>query len=243
MLQEVNLDVKDFANFRRCLSALPDIDVIDVDIRGGVLRQKSTNKAIIFEMDLRPLISDCDIVISPLKSKLALLKGLSKGRVEITITDNDIYFSGRSAFRFTKPRLSYLLNNFMTSKELGFILKEENLVLQHIINRDTSRLMKVIADQFSTVDFQILFEDGTASITATTSAKADYSEIVSGIPLKKPIRGFSSVVTTPFLLDRDGDILFKLYSVDEDKFISKFTASIGKVALDVYYRSALISEP
>jgi hypothetical protein len=244
MEKEIKLEAKDFSNFLRCLSALKDI-CNDVDIRAGVLRQRPNDKASIFEMDLTPLISDCDIPISDLKGKLTLLKGLSKQEVQITITDDDIYFSGkRSTFKFANPNPSFMDNEFMSSEELSniFILREEDLVLEHVVTKEISDLMKVTSSQFKIVSFQIRFNGDTASITATTLDKKLHSEMEYGIPIKKPFKGFSNIVTTPFLLDHDRDILFKMYNFQENICVDKFTTTIGKIAVDVYCRSQLMEE-
>jgi hypothetical protein len=242
MIREVELSVKDFSNFTRCLSLLVDL-CTDADIRGGILRQMANGKQYIFEMDLRPLISDCDIPIENLKQQLPVLKGLLNQKVQITITvtDDHTYFSGLSTFSFKKPPLHYLDNKFMASEELGFVLEEDNLVLDHVIKSKISRMMKVTADQFNLFGYRLVFEDEIASITASTSVKTHHCEIESGIPLKKPLEGFLNLVREPFLIDRDGNILFKLYSIGEDRFIAKVTAAIGKVAIDVYCGGQLIA--
>ncbi len=242
MVQEVKLNVKDFSNFTRCLSLLVDL-CTDADIRGGILRQKADGLQFIVEMDLRPLVSDCHIPMENLKQQLPVLKGLLNQRVQITITvtDDQMYFSGLSTFSFKKLPLHYLNNNFMTSEELGFVLEEDNLVLEHVIKSNISRMMKVTADQFNIVGYRVVFEDEIASITASSSTKTHHCEIESGIPLKKPLEGVLNLVREPFLIDRDGDILFKLYSVGRDRFIAKITAAIGKVAIDVYCGSQLIA--
>jgi hypothetical protein len=217
----------------------------DVEIRGGVLRQRSSDKAVIIEMDLTPLISDCDICIDNLKKKLTLLKGLSKQAVQITITDDEIYFSGKpSTLKFKNPNPSFMGNKFISSEEFSkiFTVREEDLVLEHVVRKDISNFMKLTADQFGIVSFQVLFDGNVASVTASTTSKDEYSEIEYGIPLRKPLKGFLNIVTTPFLLDHDRDMLFKMYDLQDTLFISKFTASIGKIAVDVYGRSQLVEE-
>jgi len=242
---ETTLRARDFSNFIKCLSLLKDI-CNDVEIKGGVLRQRSNDHASIFEMDLSPLISGSDIVLPNLKSKLPMLNRLSKqGEVKITTTDNDISFSGqRSIIKFETPRLDYLDNSFMPSQDFAnlFTLREEDLLLEYAVNKETSDLMKVISSQFNTVSFQVFFEGNTASITASTSSKDQYSQIESGIPVKKPSQGFSNIITKPFLIDHDEDILCKMYNVQENIIIDKFMASVGKVNVNVYCRSQLIEE-
>ena len=244
MEKEITLKNHDFLNFLRCLSALKDL-FNDADIRGGVLRQKSNDNSVIVEMDLTPLISDSDLTLSDLKNKLPLLKGLPRHDVQLTITDDEVYFSGKpSTLKFKNPNPSFLDNKFISSEEFTniFILKEEDLLLEHVVKKDISAFMKVTAGQLNVASFQILFHGSVASITASTLKKDGCSEIESGIPTQKSLKCFSNVVNTPFLLDHDRNMLFKMYNVQETVCVSKFTSSIGKVALDVYGRSQLINE-
>jgi hypothetical protein len=244
MDKEITLTAKDFENFLRCLSVVKDI-CNDVDIRGGILRQRSTDKANIIEMDLTPLISDSDILLSNVKNKLTSLKGLSKQKVQITMTGDEVYFSGKpSTIKFKHPRRDFLDNKFMSSEEFSnlFTLREEDVVLEHVVKKDVSNFMKATVSQFNIVSFQIYFVGNVASITASTSSKEQYSEIEYGIPTKKPLKCYSNVVVTPFLLDRDGGMLFKMYNIQETICINKSTSSIGKVSVDVYTRSQLMEE-
>jgi hypothetical protein len=135
-------------------------------------------------------------------------------------------------------------NKFMSSEEFSnlFTLREEDLVLEHVVTKDITNFMKVTVAQFNIVSFQVHFDGNVASITASTSGKDQYSEIEYGIPTKKPLKGYSNVVITPFLLDRDGGMLFKMYNVQETICINKSTSSIGKIAVDVYGRCQLLEE-
>jgi hypothetical protein len=102
--------------------------------------------------------------------------------------------------------------------------------------------MKVTAGQLNVTSFQILFHGNVASIMASTLKKDGCSEIESGIPTQKFLKCFSNVVNTPFLLDHDRNMLFKMYNFQETACVSKFTSSIGKVVMDVYGRNQLINE-
>jgi hypothetical protein len=241
---EVTIHPNDFSNLIRCLSLLKD-KCNDVRICEGILRQRTNDKANVFEMDLTPLVSDCDIVLSNVKSKISMLKGLSGQKVKITSTDNNISFLGEpSMFKFDNPRLNFLDNKFMSSEELGkiFPLKEEDVVLEYYIGKETSRIMKVISSQFHIVSFNVCFEGDTASIIATATSKDHYARIEHGIPIKGPLKCFSNLVVTPFLLDHDGDTLLKMYNVQETVCINKFKTLVGKATVTVYGRSQLIEE-
>jgi len=244
MEKEITLTAKDFTNFLRCLSSVKDI-CNDVDIKGGVLRQRSNDKTAIIEMNLTPLISDSDISIRNVDGKLPNLKGLSKQNVQITITEDETYFSGkRSTFSFKNPNLDFMDNKFMSSEEFFniFTLREEDLVLEYLITKEISDLIKATSQQFKIVSFQIFFHGNVASITTSSKSKDEHFEIESGIPLKKPLDGFSNIVVKPFLLNHDRGMFFKMYNIEETIFINKFTASLGEVATDVYCRSQLIKE-
>ena len=241
---EVTIHPNDFSNLLRCLSLLNGI-CADVDIRKGILRQKSNDRANIFEADLTPLVSDCDIVMSGLKSKLPLLKGLSRQEVKITSTESDISFSGeRSTFQFTNSHPCSPHNEFISSEELAniFPLREEDVALEYSIDKETSKLMKVVSSQLKIVSFQVSFEGNTASIIATTTDTRQYSRIEYGIPIKAPMKCFSSLVVTPFIMDHDGDILLKMYNTQETVCVNKFKTLVGKITVVVYGRSQLIEE-
>lgn len=241
---EFTIHPNDFSNFLRCLSLLKD-DCNDVDIRGGILRQRTNYKENIIEMDLTPLVSDCDIVLSNLKQKLPLLKGLSGQEVNITSTDNNISFSGeRSIFKFENPRTDFLDNKFIPGQELVniFTLREEDVILEYAISKETSKLMKVIQTQFNIVSFQICFEGDNASIVSTTTSKDQYSRIEYGISVRRPLKCFANVVVTPFLIDHDGDILFKMYNVQETVCVNKFKTLVGKISVIFYGRSQFIEQ-
>lgn len=244
---ETTINPNDFSNLLRCLSLLKNSwgYCNDVEIRGGFLRQRTADRACIFEMDLTSLVSDCDIVMSDLKSKLPLLKELSKQEVKIISNDSGISFCGeRSTFQFASPRIDFLDNKFIPDQEMSkiFILKEEGLVLEYHIGSETSKLMKVITSQFKIASFQVSFEGNVGAIIATTTSKDQYSRIENGIPLKVPLRCFSSLVVTPFIIDHDGDILLKMYNVQETVCVNKFETLVGKTTVTVYGRSQLIEE-
>jgi hypothetical protein len=242
---KVTVHPKDFSNFLRSLALLTDI-CNDVQIQAGVLRQKSNYPANIFEMDLSPLIANADITISNFKQKLPMLKQLSQqGEVKIVTTDDNLCFLGkRSTLKFDNPRIDYLDNKFMPDEEFRnlFTLSDEILIVQYAFEKDTCQLMKVTSKQLNIVSFQMLFQGNTAEISATTTSKDQYSRIESGIPVKKPLQGYSNLVTTPFLIDHDDEILLRMYNIHDDIFINKFLMMVGKVHVNVYCRSQLLEE-
>jgi len=243
-MAEVNLDNTKFSDFLRVLSLLRDI-CNDCEVRGGILRQRSNDKANIFEMDLRPLISSADILISNLKQKLDLLRCFVGQEVKIEYNDQDVCFSDQfSVIKFVNPRLDFMDNKYISDEEFSriFTLREEDLLLDYEIQSTISERMKIIAQGFNIVSFQVLFEGDFSSIMATTTSKDQSARIVGDIPVNQTLNCFSNLVTTPFVIDHDQNMNLKMYNVQETVCVNKFAASIGNVNINIFSRSQLIEE-
>jgi len=238
---EAIIHANDFSNLLRCLSLLNCI-CANVDIKGGILRQKSDDEYSIIEMDLTSLVSDCDILIPDIKGKLPILKALSKQEIKISSSGSRISFSSvRSTLQFDNSHSNSPQHLFISSEELGkeFTLREEDAILEFSIKKETSTLIKVIASQFNLLGFQIFFEGNTASIIPTTTDRSQHFRIAHGIPIKAHMNCFSSVLARDLLIDHDGDILLRIYKVREPLCINQFNAFIGKVMVRVYGASKL----
>ena len=243
-MSEIVLDTTKFSDFLRVLSLLKDI-CNDCEIRGGFLRTRSNDKSTIFEMDLTPLISNSDIIISNLKQKLDLLKCFANQDVTIKTDDQDVYFSDQfSTIKFTSPRLDFIDNKYMPEEEFTriFTLRDEDLLLDYEIQNEISERMKIIQQGFNVVSFQVKFERDSASILATTTSKDQHAKIVTGILVNQTLNYLSNLVTTPFTLEHDGNMNLKMYNVQETVCVNKFTSTVGSVNVTVYGRSQLIEE-
>lgn len=243
-MAEVNLDNTKFSDFLRVLSLLKDI-CNDCEIRSGILRQRSNDKANIFEIDLTPLISSSDILISNLKQKLDLLKCFVGQEVKIEYNDQEVCFSDQlSVIKFVNPRLDFMDNKYISEEEFSriFTLRDEDLLLDYEIQSTISDRMKIIAQGFNIVSFQVLFEGDFSSILATTTSKDQSAKIVTGIPVNQSLSCFSNLVVTPFVIDHDQNMNLKMYNVQETICVNKFSATIGDVNINIFSRSQLIEE-
>jgi len=240
---EVSLDAEKFGSFLRTLSLFRDI-CNDVEIRSGMVRQRTNDKANIFEMDLSSLILDSDILISNLKQKLDLLKCFLGQEVKIVSNNNEVSFSDQySIIKFKNPRVDFIDNKFMSSEEFSsiFSLNEEDLLMDYEIAKTISERMKVIAQGFNIVSFQVFFEGDNASITASTSSKDQHAKIVSDIPINQTTNNtFSNLVVTPFVIDHDGSAVLKMYNISENMCVNKFVTAIGDVNINIFARSQLM---
>jgi len=241
---EVNLDNTKFSDFLRVLSLLRDI-CNDCEIRGGILRQRTNDKANIFEIDLTSLVSNADILVSNLKQKLDLLKCFVGQEVKIEYNDQEVCFSDQfSVIKFVNPRLDFMDNKYISDDEFSriFTLRDEDLLLDYEIQSTISERMKIIAQGFNIVSFQVLFEGDFSSIMATTTSKDQSAKIVSGIPVNQNFNCFSNLVVTPFVIDHDQNMNLKMYNVQETICVNKFSAAIGNVNINIFSRSQLIEE-
>jgi hypothetical protein len=244
IMAEIVLDNAKFSDFLRVLSLLKDI-CNDFEIRGGILRQRSNDKANIFEMDLTPLISNSDMLISNLKQKLDLLKCFIGQDVKIESNDQEVSFSDQfSVIKFVNPRLDFMDNKYIPIEEFEriFSLRDEDLLLDYEIQSTISERMKIIAQGFNIVSFQVIFEGDNASIVAATTSKDQHAKIVTGIPVNQTLNCFSNLVTTPFIVDHDSNMNLKMYNVQETVCVNRFSASIGDVNINIFSRSQLVEE-
>ena len=244
-MQQVLLDSESFSVFLRSLSMLNDI-CNDVDIRGGLIRQRTNDKFSIFEIDLNPIISDMDLPLSELKKKLDLLK-IFTDEVEITSEESSYSISDQyTSIRFEKCDLDYLDNKFIQEQELDqvFIRQEENIILSTEISKTVSDRIRIITQNFNVNMVHINIDGEEASITTKTQSKDQYAKLISNLISEKVMKATSNISNIPFIFDHDGDIEFKMYLSNEEGGIctNYFSTSIADVSINVYGRSTLMIE-
>ena len=233
-------------NFLRCLSILRDT-CIDADIKNGLIRQRSSDKTSIFEIDLSSLISDVNLPLSNLKQKLDLFKIFSDSSVQLDVTDETFSFKDeQSILSFKTPTTEYFPSEFISEEELTniFSLTEENLILEKELSKTITDRIKIVTQVFNTPTVQVRFSDGSASILARAQSKDQEAKFcdaeTNNIDVGNQI---TNIVTTPFLIDHDSDITFKMYSSDQPGVIfTKFSSNLGDVDINIYTRSAMIEE-
>ena len=247
-MQTVNLNSEQYLNFLRCVSSLRDI-CTDVDIRDGVIRQRSDDKFSVFEINLAPLIQNLNIPISDLKQKLDLFKIFTGSDQEVEITTDETFFSisdSASIIKFDNPDLDFMNNNFMNEDERDrvFVRNEENVVLATVVPTAISERIRVITSSFHVKSMQIEFSGDRASVTTRTQAKDQYARVLTNLVTERIMPScFSNLVFTPFIIDHDNDINLKMYLFDEENgiFVNSFKTSIVGIDLAVYGRSSLVT--
>lgn len=234
-------------NFLRCLSILRDI-CIDADIKGGLIRQRSSDKTSIFEIDLRSLITEVDLPLSNLKQKLDLFKIFAESSVQLNVFEQEFSFKDEySVLSFKTPTTEYFPSEFINEDEINniFTLVDDNLLIEKELSKVITDRIKIVTQVFNTPTVQVRFDGNVASILARAQSKDQEAQFCNNIETNNiDIENqTTNIVTTPFLVDHDTDIFLRLYSSSQPGVIfSKFSTRLGDVDINVYTRSAMIQD-
>lgn len=253
----LNLGEENYINFIRCLTNLKDI-CNDVDIKEGVIRQRSNDKTSVFEMNMNSVLrddsndtTDISFAISDIGKKLDLLKTFVGQEVKFEIIDGEpqyfIFSDQYSSLKFVSPTSQFVDNKYMTVEELDkiFVLNEEDLILEYEFSNLLTDRIKIITQSFNTAAIQVNFLGEGASITAATQARDQFAKFTSENVITNVILdGCSANLSTiPFGIDHDNVVSFKMFK-EEDKDISlnKFETDIGDVGMTIFTRSAIVKD-
>jgi len=249
----INLEVEEYNDFLRCITNLKEI-CNDIDIRNGIIRQRSNDLTSVFEMDLTPIINDASIPITNLKKKLDLLKTFIGQSVIIEIeegeTESESYFifsDDQSSIKFKFPSFEFMDNKMMSQEELDniFNLDEDDLILTNDLSSVITERIRIITDNFNTQAIQVKFENDQASISAETQSNDQFAKFKSDIAINIDFGGkfTSNLSTIPFGIEHDSDLEFQMYKDPEQNVsLNKITTELGSVKINIYSRSAIIED-
>lgn len=247
------LESEEYNDFLKCLFNLKEI-CNDVDIRNGMIRQRSNDLISVFEMNLTSIINDINIPISNLKKKLDLLKTFTGSSVTIEIeegeSESESYFiisDDQTSIKFLFPSIEFMDNKIMSEEELEniFNLNEEDLILNNQISSLITDRIRVITDNFNTQAIRIDFNNDKASISAATQSKDQLAIFKEDIPMNIDFERqcISNLSTIPFSIEHDTDLDFKMYKdPDQDIALNKISTELGSVDINIYSRSMIIDE-
>jgi len=249
-MQTIRLTNEEFSNFLKCLSNLKEV-CNDADIQQGILRQRTNNHTSIFEIDMRPLLSDASISLTNLKQKIELLKPFQIQDVEITIEEGDDETSGYyefkdqySSIKFDMPTYDFMDNRFMSEDELRNIFSEseDDLLLEHDFESVINERIKIVSQCFNIQTVMVDFGGEYASISARTPSKDQSAEFAENVVLNTQIDGHVTHITNvAFTIEQDGDISFQMFKdPDADVSLNKFSSKLGDMELNIYSRSQII---
>jgi len=245
-MSTVHLDGEKFEELLRCLSILKD-NCNDIDIREGIIRQRTNDNTTIFEIDMTPLLADLSIPLTTIKQKLDLFKMFTGQEVTIEVDDTSFKFTDQySSVKFISPNLDFLDNKFIAQEDFEniFDTDEEDLILNCEISERISERMRIVAQVFNINTVCVTFDGNSAEISAGTQAKDQSANFLSGIVADREMQASSYLVIIPFIIDHDETINFKMYNCTDGESASNmsvnfFTSAISDIDIRVYSRSTL----
>jgi len=245
-MTNLNLNAEQYGSFLRCITNLREV-CNDVDLRDGVIRQRSDDKSTVFEMDLKPILTEVNMPISDIKKKLELLKTFSGQEVSISFEDNHFTFSDQfSSLKFQNPTLEYMDNKYISMEELErvFVMVDYELLIDTSLSSMITDRIRVITQTFNTQAIQIVFNGEMANLTAVTQARDQFAKIVSNIVTNAILEGCSSNLSTvPFSIEHDTDVKFKIFKhPSQDVLMNKFDTTIDDINVTIYGRAAIIKD-
>ena len=245
-MTNLNLNAEEYGNFLRCITNFKEI-CNDIDIREGIIRQRSNDKTTVFEMDLNPIITDVNMPISDIKKKLELLKTFTGQDVEIEIGEDYFKFSDAfSSLRFKNPTLEFMDNKFISQSELEsvFVMDENELLLDTELSTMITDRIRITTQTFNTAGVQVEFDGDTASIRAATQAKDQFAKFAEHISTNVVFDKCSANLgVIPFAIEHDDNVAFKMYKAEnQDISLNTFATALGDCQMVIFTRSSLVQE-
>jgi hypothetical protein len=246
----LSINAAKYNDFLRCLTNLKEV-CMDVDIRGGYLRQRSNDKTSVFEIDLTPILQDNDMAMTEIKKKLEVLKQyIGQNEVKIEIESGDegyVLFSDTfTSFKASSPSLSYMDNKFMSQDELEsiFSMNDEDLILEYDFSSIITDRIRITTQNFSIGTIQVNFRGEEANIKAITQSKDQSCVFVPSIMTNMIINNSSALISTvPFGIEHDSAVTFKMYKdPNQDVAWSNFSTTLGDVNMTIYTRSSIVAD-
>lgn len=250
MTINLGLTASKYNDLMRCLTNLKEV-CMDVDIRGGFIRQRSNDKTSVFEIDLNPILQDSDMALTEIKRKLDVLKQyIGQNEVKLEIKNGDegyvLFSDSFTSFKASSPSLSYMDNKFMSQEELEsiFSMNEEDLILEYNFSSIITERIRITTQNFNTETIQVNFIGEAANVKAVTQSKDQSCIFVPNIMTNMIINNSSALISNvPFGIEHDSAVVFKMYKdPNQDIAWSKFSTTLGDVNLNIYTRSSIVSD-
>lgn len=250
MSTSLSLNAEQFNDFLRCITNLKE-ECNDIDIKNGVIRQRSNDKTSIFQIDMIPILTnDVSISISDVKKKLDLLKIFAGQEVNLEINSDTngffIFSDTFSSLKFMSPAYQFIDNKFMTEEELVaiFNLNEDELILEHELSSMLTERIRVITTSFNIKAIQVVFDGEDATIKAGTQAKDQFAKFAENISTNVVFDKCSANLgVIPFAIEHDDNVEFKMYKdAAQDISLNTFTTALGDCEMVIFTRSSLVQD-
>lgn len=223
----------------------------DVDIRNGIIRQRTNGNISIFEIDISSIVGDLSFAVIDLKQKLDILKSFQGQDVSIEVVEStpgdpgSFTFADQfSSLKIILPTPEFVDNKFMTQEELRSIFNssEEDLIFEYDIPQLISDRVSTITATFNIKSIRVNFEGEAARIMASTQSKDQVATFISGLETNMIIENSSAYISViPFAIDHDTDIEFKMYKdPNQDVSLNNFATQLGDIDINIFTRASII---
>jgi hypothetical protein len=244
----IELDSEKYEDFLRCITMLAEV-CNDVDIQEGIIRQRSNGHYSVFRIDARPVLGDITLAISHLKFKIPLFSTFSGNDVTIDInSEGDATFRDEiSSFTVKHPSRQFLQNAYMDDDDYNgtVMINEDEMILSCDINTTISERIKVFTKAFNVSAIQIGFSNDMAHLRSETQSKDQSAIFKDGIILNQEFttNAFANIGVTPFRIDHDGDIAFRMYKESQmDRATNHFEMRLGDMDVNIYSKTQITFE-
>jgi hypothetical protein len=250
----LSLSSEQFEDFIKFVTNFRDPIFNDIDIRAGLIRQRSNDKSCIIEVNLASMFPDISFALTDLKKKLDILKLFSnQNELSLTVVDAEggengyfLFSDSVSSFRFDAPTLSFVDNPYIPSDELSniFSTSEEDLLLRTSFSTTISNRIRIVTQNYNVAAIKVTLDGEQANISAQTQSKDQYAKLMDGISTNIVLeKSFVNLPTIPFGFEHDTNIEFSMYKEPNDNIaLNKFSTTLGALEITIYCRSRLLKE-
>jgi len=241
----VTLERDKFDTFASVAKAIYDAGCSDLDIKGGLIRQKNDTGQMIIEMDMNDVIGDIDLSLVNLKQKVQILKTFDlDGAGDVKNTDMSLtlrateYQFGDSLSKviFMKSVKSFLNNPHISDDEYKKLIKytDDNKLMDVEIGDYMSRRIKNVCDSFESDMLRCDLNDGKANFSIATLNNMLRSDVLSEVDVNGEWKEqYFRVKALPFFMNWGSDMTMSVYRVRKDTVLCKFDFGLMKAKIPV----------
>jgi len=246
-MESLTLSGDSFVSFLKVAGVLKEY-CNDMCVVDGIVRQRSNDRSCIFEFDLTSVFGNRTVLISALKNVCPMLEVLPEAMsdIEVKITEREIFVGkkGIVIFRRIMPDPSLLDNKFIPEEELSklFVLSQDDILVSFQITPMLSKIIRVSSQQYNVSTVKVNFLGEEATLQLNSQSRDGDAELSAPAVTNKPVKGSTSLVVFPFIIEYDESITLEIYRVEKTICMNKFVTSVGDIPAIIYSRSPFKEE-
>lgn len=236
-------------NFSKLLTLLKTFEnvCVDCDIKSGLFRCRTNDRAAVISMDLTPVIEQNDLSFSLIKNKVNLLKSFEVDD-NVNLTDktvviesnesNNEFYDPMSRLSFRKPVQRYVDNQFIIDDDFNTMLPitEDKLLFTYTFTHYMKKRISNISMGFIKETIDCTISESKATFKIVTENKEDISVVAKDIDLNRDVgEKMFKYITLPFTLDIVSDLKMDCYQTNDNAvWICKFAQLFYGIPIVLY---------